>query len=86
MLTIVELKKFIKDLPDDGFVYHERIEDHYFKEKIIEDAIGKHETTPWEIKKMPASHWPDSGKKDEYIQVWSWVDYKDGHLYLTAHF
>ena len=85
-LTIKELKDFIKDLPDNCLVYHQRIEDWYFKKHIIEDVSGKHETTPWKVKEMSSANWPESGKKDEYIKVFTWIDYRDGNLYLTAHY
>ena len=32
-MTIKELKELIEDLPDDGIVFYERIEDKYFNER-----------------------------------------------------
>lgn len=70
-LTIGQLKEFLYKLPADGKVYYQRIEDKYFTENN------------WEAKPMP-SEW--EGHNDQYIPAFTHVDYKDGNLYITAHY
>ena len=71
-MSIASLKEKIKDLPDTGKVYIQRVEDDLF------------ETHGWGTKKVPCPEYND--ENDEYIMAWCSLNYKDGNLYLTAHY
>lgn len=71
-LTVGKLREKLPQLPENGGVYIQRVEDKYFE---------KH---GWKGKMMPN---PDfEGHFDEYVPVWCTLDYKDGNLYLTPHY
>ena len=77
-MTIKRLKEAIEDLPDDGKIFYERIEDSYFE---------KHGWSSGETyRQKPSCDWP--GEFDEFTMVWCHIRYKekDGNLYLTAHY
>lgn len=75
-LTVGQLKKFLKDLPDDGKIYYQRIEDVYFEKH----NWGQNSKFMGSIENLGLS-------KEEYIKVWSPVKYpNDNNLYLTAHY
>lgn len=73
-LTIGRLKEFIKDLPDDGKIYYQRIEDVYFE---------KHGWDKNVVKKP--SEYPEY--TDDFVGVFTYIKYRDDKdLYLTAHY
>jgi len=75
-LKIGQLKKIIADMPDDAFVFMQRIEDVYFE---------KH---GWEGLRRPNEDNPEDSEGNEYVNVWYAMRFKDidEHLYLTPHF
>ncbi len=70
-ITIGELKEFIKDLPDDGLLFNERIEDVYFEER------------GWQTTRIDGVHYPDS--EGEFYPV-NTLSYRDGKLLISGHY
>ncbi len=70
-LTIGKLKKFIKDLPDDGLVLTQRVEDKYYEGVDISGMGGCQDS--------PDGIFPPGSK----AQGWG-VVLKEGHFYHQA--
>jgi hypothetical protein len=71
-LLIGDLKKAIKDKPNDGIVFYQRIEDKYFWDNN------------WSVKKKRIGT-PD---ESQYISAFCVITYKDDpdNLYIDAHY
>jgi len=77
-MTVGDLKKLIKKMPDDAKVYYQRIEDVYFE---------KHEWSKSSVFKADPEYGDDPPIYDEYTRVYGSNRYKDDtNLYLTAHY
>lgn len=73
-MTIKQLKSAIQDLPDDGLVLYQRIEDVYFdNHHWDESSILK-----------PDPLYPEAF--DQYVITWGSTKYDNENLYITAHY
>jgi len=75
-LTIGELKQVIKDMPDDGIVHYERIEDFYFTENN------------WNPITLNDYMWYGELREFQYVRAYEARTHKgdDKNIYLTAHY
>ena len=76
-LTIKDLKKAIKDLPDDMPIYYQRVHDVYFKKYGWSDNS----------KKLSFQYKTPDDEPDEYVKVFSAYKHPDDYVFvLNAHF
>lgn len=88
-LTVGELKKKIKDLPDDMKVVYQRIDDHYFADCDDGTDLG---SSGWDIIKFNHSepHFPDD-YHEEAVRAFDAfplksLDKDEEYLFITAHY
>lgn len=73
-MTVGDLKRLIKDFPDDAKVYYQRIEDVYFKKH------GWNNTT---IERLDG----DESYQGEYVWLQGFLFNRENNiLYLSAHY
>jgi hypothetical protein len=75
-LTVGRLKEAIKDLPDDGMVMYQRIEDVYFNNHHWNTSVILKEDETFEALET----------YDQYVIAWCSLNYDNENLYLTAHY
>lgn len=88
-MSIKELKQAIANLPDEGEVYVERIEDKYF------------EGDGWSVKRMKGEEYYNALERmkdapiqtnvlsqfeEQYISTWCAINYDGVNLYITSHY
>lgn len=89
-MTVRELREAIANLPDEGEVFIQRIEDFYF------------EKNGWPVKKIEGEHYhnvinhmkeyncldPEYAEqyKEQYIDTHCCINYDKVNLYITSHY
>lgn len=89
-MTVRELREAISNLPDDGEVYIQRIEDFYFEKNGWPVKLMAGEQYHRALSKMKNFNITmlDSieGLKEQYIDTHCCINYDGKNLYITSHY